>query len=190
MKNRKTVVVAFLLVAAMLLGVGYAALTDTLTITGEIGANTSASQTEFDADVYFKSTAVTKDDTGNQAASQILEGRDDAKITAQHFTVKEQIVIVEYVIANDHAEFNASVAPNVAIDGNVDLDNDGADHDPIFTVSWKWDDAETGAAGTKLIPAKGSATLYVVIELDETPQEAHAVTFDISFTATAVEPGA
>ena len=34
MKNRKRVVVAFLLVAVMLLGVGYATLTDVLEITG------------------------------------------------------------------------------------------------------------------------------------------------------------
>jgi len=39
MKNRKTVVVAFLLVAMLLIGVGFAQLTDQLLITGSAGVD-------------------------------------------------------------------------------------------------------------------------------------------------------
>jgi hypothetical protein len=49
MKNRKIVVVAFLLVATMLLGVGYAALTDELTITGSLKTDTTAAMSAFGA---------------------------------------------------------------------------------------------------------------------------------------------
>ena len=53
MKNRKSIVVAFLLVAVMLLGVGYAALTDILDITGSADINQSAAEEAFNEDVYF-----------------------------------------------------------------------------------------------------------------------------------------
>ena len=53
MKNRKTVVVAFLLCAVLLLGVGYAALSDTLDITGSADVNQSAAEEAFNEDVYF-----------------------------------------------------------------------------------------------------------------------------------------
>ena len=183
MKNRKTVVVAFLLVAAMLLGVGYATLTDTLTITGDLGAGTSVSQTEFDTDVYFSSTNVVTDDTGNQAASQILEGRDDAKITANHFTVKDQKVVVKYVIANDSTEFDALIDPTVQ---QVIVDN-GADHDPVFSVVWEWDELGSNDTAEATIAAGGTKDLYVTITLIETPTDDHTGTFEITYNATAVD---
>ena len=44
MKNRRNVVVAFLVCAVMLLGVGYAALTDTLTIAGQANVGTGKAE--------------------------------------------------------------------------------------------------------------------------------------------------
>jgi hypothetical protein len=53
MKNRKVVVIAFLVIAAMMLGIGYAALTDTLDITGSADVNVSDLEKEFEEDIYF-----------------------------------------------------------------------------------------------------------------------------------------
>ena len=53
MKNRKTVIVAFMLIAAMLLAVGYAALTVDLFIGGNATVNAGQSQDEFEGDIYF-----------------------------------------------------------------------------------------------------------------------------------------
>ena len=53
MKNRRTVVVAFLLVAVMLLGIGYASLTDTLTIIGNAHIDLDTTNKTFDEKVYF-----------------------------------------------------------------------------------------------------------------------------------------
>jgi hypothetical protein len=63
MKNRKTVVMAFLLVAVMLLSVGYAALTDVLDITGSADVNQSAAEEAFNEDIYF--SAAVANQTGN-----------------------------------------------------------------------------------------------------------------------------
>ena len=59
MKNRKIVVVAFLVAAVMLLGVGYAALTDTLTIIGNAHIDVDTANKTFDEKVYFSAAEAT-----------------------------------------------------------------------------------------------------------------------------------
>ena len=59
MKNRKVIVTAFLLVAVMLLGVGYAAVSDTLNFNGDATISNDQVQKEFDLDV--KIAAVSED---------------------------------------------------------------------------------------------------------------------------------
>lgn len=189
MKNRKIAVVAFLLISVMLLGVGYAELTDALEINGTVKADTSVSQTDFDDDVYFSNTSVVTDGTGNKAASQILEGRDSATITANHFTTKNQIVRVKFTIQNDSTDFNAVVTPDAAINtGNVSVDNGGTDHDPIFTVSWAWNEEGTDRETPATIAAGQSKDLWVTIVLNETPIEEHEASFTVKFGVEAVEP--
>lgn len=182
MKNRKIVVTAFLLVAVMLLGVGYAALTDTLTITGDLKTDTTVAMDEFDADVYFSGTSIVRDDTGNKAVSQILDGRDDAKIEALHFTEKDQVVEAQFTITNlDTNEFAA------LIEGvEVTVGNNADDHDPIFSVVWSWEQGLENNNDVTLQPGE-SHNLWVTITLNETPQEIHEATFSVTYTATAVE---
>ncbi len=186
MKNRKIVVIAFLVVAAMLLGIGYAALTDTLTITGDLKADTSVSQPEFDADIYFSSTSVISDDTGNKAASQILEGRDDAKITAQHFTTAGQTVKVKFTIANDSTEFAARLTPTVltVTNGTEGTENE---HESIFTVAWSWNENSVDNSVFDLQPGQ-TKDLWVTIVLDVTPTEAHTANFNVAFNAEEMAP--
>ena len=187
MKNRRTVVVAFLLVAVMLLGVGYAALTDTLTITGDLKSDPSASQTEFDGDIYFSATSIVRDDTGNQAASQILEGRDDAKIMAQHFSEEGQVVIVKFVITNDaENDFAAIVTPQALVLTNG---SDGTDHahDPIFSAVWSWSQTATEQSAVTLQPGE-SKDLFVTITVIERPTDAHTATFSVSYSVVETEP--
>ncbi len=185
MKNRKIVVVAFMLIAVLLMSVGFAELTDVLTIGGTAKADTSVSKTEFEDDVYFSATSIVIDDTGNKAASQIQEGRDDATITADHFTTKGQVVKVKFTIANDSIDFDANLSLTANITGNVDLENN-AEHDPVFTVTWSWkEDDVTGGATT--IAANSTKDVWVTIKLNETPIEEHSVSFNITYNVEAEE---
>ena len=79
MKNRKIVIVAFLLAAMMLLGVGYAALTDVLDITGSADVNQSAAEEAFNEDVYFSGAVA--NESGN-TASVNTDNNDKASFTA------------------------------------------------------------------------------------------------------------
>lgn len=53
MRNRKTIIVAFLLLACMLIGVGYAALTDTLSVKGSAILTKAGAEEEVNEDIYF-----------------------------------------------------------------------------------------------------------------------------------------
>ena len=182
MKNRKTVVVAFMLVAVLLMGVGYAALTDTLTIEANLKADTSVSQEEFNNDIYFSATSVISDATGNKAASQILEGRDSATITAQHFTTKGQVVKVKFTIKNDSTEFAARLTPEF-----LGVINSDPSHDPVFTATWSWNESTSDTSVFDLQP-NDSKDLWVTITLIETPTEEHSASFTLTFTGTQVDP--
>ena len=52
MKNRKGLI-SLMLVAVLLLGIGYAALSDTLDITGSADVNQSAAEEAFNEDIFF-----------------------------------------------------------------------------------------------------------------------------------------
>ncbi len=66
MKNRRITIVAFLLIAALTLGFGYAAVTNVLDIQGSTSVSATEAEKEFNEDIYF--TGV-KDAEGNIVAS-------------------------------------------------------------------------------------------------------------------------
>ena len=64
MKNRKRVIVAFVMVAALCLGIGYAALNDSLYATGNLAVNKGDAQNEFKNDVFFTGVYEVADKAG------------------------------------------------------------------------------------------------------------------------------
>ena len=60
MKNRKIVVASFLLIAVLLMGIGYAAVSDTFNFDGSAKISGDETQSQFDLDVRI--TAVAKED--------------------------------------------------------------------------------------------------------------------------------
>ena len=196
MKNRKFIVVAFVLVAALLVGVGYAALTDVLTINGNMATDPSTANADFDAKVYFANASVKSDTTGNNATANIVntetDSRDTAVIECHAFKVAGQTVTAFLTIQNDHAEFDALITPKV-------LNEDGAtlivtsgtqDHDPVFSATWEWADASGQGLGTtdaKTVTANGGMQyILVTITLDETPTDVHTASFTVTLDVSHV----
>ena len=54
MKNRRITIVAFLLIAALTLGFGYAAVTNVLDIQGSASVSATAAEAEFNENVYLR----------------------------------------------------------------------------------------------------------------------------------------
>ena len=168
MKNRKLVIVAFLLVAMMLLGVGYAALSDTLDITGSADVNQSAAEEAFNDDVFF-SAAVANED-GNTASIN-ADNNDKASFTAKTLKGKGDKVTFTFTIKND-GDVDATVTPKL----NATLGNTNPEY---FSISSDWN----GAAQT--LGAHSEITYTVTVELLKTPTETVSGSFLVELTTVS-----
>ena len=83
--KRRNLVVTFMLVAALALGVGYAALSDILDIQGTAEISTGAMEEAFNQDVYFSAVVVNNPTTGSTASIN-ADNNDKATFTAKGFT--------------------------------------------------------------------------------------------------------
>lgn len=170
MKNRKTVVVAFLLVAVMLLGVGYAALTDVLDITGSADVNQSAAEDSFNEDIFF--SAAVANETGN-TASVNTDNNDKASFTVNTLKGKGDKATFTFTIENK-GDLDATVKPTL----NADVGNTNKEY---FSIASDWNGQEQAlAAGDKL-------TYTVTVELLKTPTESISGSFLIELTAKTAE---
>ena len=168
MKNRKIVVIAFLVVASLLLGIGYAALTDTLDITGSADVNVSDLEKEYEEDIYF-SAAVANED-GN-TASVNGDNNDKASFSAKELVKKDDVATFTFTIQNDSAH-TVSVQPKLnAASGNTNPE--------YFSIVSDWD----GAA--KTIAPNGEITYTLTVTLIKDPTEAVSGSFLIELVATA-----
>ena len=168
MKRRRTLITSLLLVAALVLGIGYAALTDVLDINGSATINQSAAEDAFDMDVYF-SAAVANED-GN-TASVNSNDNDKASFTVNTLKGKGDKATFTFTIKND-GDVDAVVTPVFAA-------ADGNNNPEYFAVSSDW------AGQAKTIAAGGSETYEITIELLKTPTETIHGAFHIELTAVA-----
>ena len=167
MKKRRTLIISLLLIAALALGIGYAALTDTLDINGTADVNQAAAEEAFDMDVYFKSA--TPNQEGNLAS--LVEGDNDmASFTANNLKGAGDKATFTFVINND-GDLDALVTPTLAADGNSNTE--------YFSVTSDWN------AQPKTIAAHGSESYTVTVELLKTPTETIHGSFHIELTAVA-----
>ena len=182
MKNRKGIIGLFLLVAIMLIGVGYAALSDKLTIIGNAHIDLNAASNTFDERVYFvsgsvKEVACESGDSGKDEVS--ATNTDDATFTANSLAIKGDYIIFEFVIKNE-----SNVAAEVTINekklsGDDNPSNSNKDKFAI-EISYLNDNKIAAASG-------GTITVYVKISVIDVVTVETSATFGVELTATSVE---
>ena len=167
MKKRRSLIISLLLVAALTLGIGYAALTDVLDINGTADVNQTAAEEAFDVDVYFYEA--TANDAENVAS--IVDGdKDMASFTASNLKGAGDKATFTFTINND-GDLATKVTPTLAADGN--------NNPEYFTITSDWN------AQPKTIAAGGSETHTVTVTLIKTPTETIHGAFHIELTAVA-----
>ena len=174
MKNRRIVVVAFLLAAVMLLGVGYAVLTDTLDVTGSADVDVNGLNAEFEEDIYFSAAVANKaagEDSTPNTASVNSDNNDKASFTAKSLKKKNDEATFTFTINNDSAH-DVVVTPKL----NATLGNTNTEY---FELTSDW------AGAAKTIPAGSTMTYTVTIKLIKDPTEAVAGSFLVELTAVA-----
>ncbi len=170
MKKRRSVVIAFLLVAALVMGVGYAALTDVLDITGSADINQSAAEEAFNQDVYFKDD-ITIHESGN-TSSVNPDNNDKASFTVTSLKGAGDTASFTYTIVND-GDVPATVTPSLkAGTGNTNSE--------YFDISSDWN-----GASKELAAHGGTLTYKVTVTLKKTPVESISGSFIIELTAVS-----
>ena len=150
MKNRKFIVVAFMLTACMIVGVGYAALTDTLNIGGDAEVSQAGAENTFDGDVYFTSV------TEGHGYHAHIDAENNDKID---FTVTGLGGI------GDSVTITATIYNDSDLDAVVKMDpvNTTVTNSTYFDMEYSID--ESGAD----ISSKGSLEVTITIKMIATP---------------------
>lgn len=102
MKNRKRIVVAFMLVAVLMLGVGYAALSVDLSITGNATFDPGQSQNEFSENVYLGETAlISKTGASTTENTYLRKTQHSAELSVNSLALEGNTVTYTITIYNE-----------------------------------------------------------------------------------------
>ena len=181
MKNRKRIVVAFMLVAVLLLGVGYAAVTNVLDIQGSVSVSANAAENEFNEDIYF--TGVVKD---SQVVPSIVAG-DNLGYTANINTNnndKAQFTVTGIDETGDSVAITYQIKNDSSFDANVTLKST-SNTNPKFGWDFYFG---TDGVETATITAGGTVEVTVVVSLDAQLNGADSSSFVIELNVTSIDP--
>lgn len=163
MKKRRNLIIAFLLIAALALGIGYAAVTDSLSI----GGNATVKPHQDNLDVIFDSI---KDQ--NKCTAAIQTDKTVATFTTTQLTDGGDTATATFVVINNSAEYSATIdKPDIVITtGNL-----------YFDVQTNW-----GEASRTLAPNE-TTEFTVTVTLKKAVTEERTCEFTITNNVTAVE---
>ena len=172
MKNRRLSIFVFLMIAIATLGIGYAALSDSFTIYGDLGANMDNSNLV----VVFDGADSTTDGTYATIDGNI-DGLTSAEITFSHMTTKDQVATAKLVVENRStnyagSELDATLSTPVVTKTDI--------NSSVFEISAVWENP------TDLVIAPGeSNAIIITVKLLKTPTASiDAKSFSVTFTAT------
>lgn len=188
MKNRKRIVVAFLCVAVLLLGVGYAAFTDTLTIIGNIVADMKQAEVNYDANVYFSDVKFLLTGTNSGDKSQDTVGgigTDDATFAIHSLAVLGEYAEVEFTIANDSNVTVYVTMPATRLSGGVNNSNTNPDH---FSIKYSHNGEAIDFESEPIeIPSKGTITVVAKVTVEHPITAATGATFGLDLNVSTTD---
>lgn len=190
MKNRKRIVVAFLLVAVMLLGIGYALVTNTLDITGSGTVNQSAAEEAFNQDVFFSGVVVdgsldadgvNTEDALTYTANINTNNNDKAQFTVNGLKGNGDTVSIVFRVENA-GDLDADLYVKSATNSNPSYFQI-----EYFVGGTEIDTADTATSFASLAKKTGgnNTTLDIIVKvtLVATPTESQSFTSTFEFDA-------
>ena len=162
MKRRRTLVISILLVAALCLGIGYAALTDTLTIGGNANVKPHAENLKVE---FTDITEIKK------CTAAIQTDKTVASFTTTQLLTTGDTASAKFTVTNNSPELSATIDAPVITNNNTEY----------FEIT-----TDFPAAGKTL--AKGESMQFTVtVKLIKTSVEEQACEFTITNDVTGVE---
>lgn len=172
MNKKRTILGGAILVAVLMLGIGYAAINAiTLNISGS--AKADADQANF---VVKFDDAVTPTTLGEGTTTATVTGDKTATMEVTGLTAKDDTATATFTIVNESDDLSAQLAVNAAAT-KITNDTDG-----YFSVS-------AVVNNPTLLTAKGSTTATVTVTLNKTPVDGEKTgTINVQLDATPVQP--
>lgn len=169
MKNRRIAIIAFVLVAVMAIGVGYAAVADSLTASGTVAANTDAA---FDSYIQWGTGANAPTLTRNGAGSVVDPAKTTATVgnpsggtasdTNDLLTIK--VDAADLSAKGDYVTVSAKVVSTAEIDAKLTITAiTGTLNNEYFEVT-----ALFGGASTTTLSGGGTVECTIKIQLIKT----------------------
>lgn len=196
MKNKRNVLIAFILICCLCLSIGYAAITDTLVINGTSVAgvdNPNNDETPDDDQtpvekLFDEKLGFTASEVGTNSEGVTITGNaasypfaDTVSFSASGFDAVNETAVITFTITNASTDYDASIAVPT-LTWNNPTTNANADY---FEVTTDWGNA------AKVVSANnGTTTVTVTVKLIKLPDENKSGDFSLTFKATAQEPNA
>lgn len=192
MKNRKTVVVAFLLVCCMILGVGYAALTVDLNLAGNATFNPGQAQNEFTENIYLGDSAVIEKTNGTAPISTYTKTTDhSADLAVNSLALDGDRVTYTITVYNESVHDAQLSVKELKIMGDPQTENAGVyTGDEWLDTTVEFVGGNTIAKGTddglgNITP--GEKQVRITFELKKNPTSTVVRSINITFTATTTD---
>ena len=195
MKNRKTIIVAFVLVACMLVGVGYAVVFNTMDIGGTASVSREEAEKAFNQDIYFSGVVV----DGTLDADGVVAG-DNKGYTANINTNnndKAQFTVTGLATQGDSVD----ITFRIENEGDLDADLIAVSHTisnttyfdvKYYVVGGSVIDVNDTAHNFYTLNAKANPSdpntyvdIKVVVTLLATPTDHQSLTTTFEFNATS-----
>ena len=182
MRNRKNVIVAFVLVAVMLMAVGYATLTDTLTIIGNITTDKTGAENNFAEKIYFSAAEkvdAQSNSTGTANPDSCGFSGNDATYAVHSIAVKDEYVTFKFTITNDtNVPVYIQVNPTKT-GGSANPSNSNA---TFFKVDYTYENDD------RVIASGSTMDVYVKVTAIAPITEVKTATMGIELVATTDVP--
>ena len=201
MKNRRFLVVAFLLVAAMVIGVGYAAISQQLKFTGSINILSDSAQEQFKDDVYFaKEYAASAKSSGKDLSTEEAKTKNPATpgsdekplsfdLAVNTLALSGDTVTYTFTIKNESSHTVQVTFDTLRIREQIMNDSQGEFSNNEVTVTWKyeWENHVDGQPQVGLIAKNGEVKLTITITLKQNPNVDKVASIYGLLTATAID---
>ena len=189
MKNRRTILAAFLLVAVLVMGIGFANIADNLDITGKARATTDTAAATFDSKVYFSAVQKLDTSTGNGAGTDTIDilGTEKDLVDFKINTIAEkgQFVAFKITITNESTEFDAVIELDDLQPTGTITNPTGLELSDYFNIVYS---IEPGVENKAPITCAAGATVdvYVTVTMTNSPLSTVDASFTSNLTANAV----
>ena len=193
MKNKRTFVGLFVILALLCLGIGYAAISKTLTINGGV----STGEAEDLADnfiVYFSKVEANTDLAEGVTVTANVDAAAKSLTTSfgiENMNKVGSIVVLTYTVNNDSEDLYAN-GPTIYFNGNQVSANTAISvgevyrADPHFTITVT-PNIVTGMGVSGQADPQSTHTITIVIEMTNSPLEQETYNFEFTLVYDACE---